>query len=141
MNDPIAPRIERVIHMAERLIGALEADISALERGKPAEMRTLDPEIQKLSAIYSREAASISPAAAKEAPEPLRVTLMAVTKRFADTLSRHTRILTRVKNASEGMIRTIAEEVNRLKAPTRTYAAKADAKPKQPTAMIFNSVI
>ncbi len=66
--------------MAERLIEALEADIAALERGKPAEMRTTHPEIQKLSAIYGKEAASLSPDAAKEAPAPLRATLMAVTK-------------------------------------------------------------
>ncbi|HEY4124206.1 MAG TPA: hypothetical protein VGM36_06295 [Rhizomicrobium sp.] len=141
MSDPIAPKIERVILMAERLIEALEADIAALERGKPAEMRTTHPEIQKLSALYGREASGISPASAKEAPETLRASLMAVTKRFAEALARHTRILTRVKNASEGMIRSIAEEVDRRNAPTRTYGAKPDAMPKRPGAMIFNSVV
>jgi hypothetical protein len=141
VNEPIAPKIERIILMAERLIEALEADIAALERGKPAEMRSVHPEIQKLSAVYSREAADISPDGARQAPETLRVSLMAVTKRFAEALSRHARIVTRVKNASEGMIRSIAEEVDRRNAPTRTYGRKPETAPKQPAAMIFNSVV
>ncbi len=59
------PKIERLIAMAERLIEALEADMAALERGKPQEMRTIDPEIQKLSAIYGREAAALNGASAE----------------------------------------------------------------------------
>jgi hypothetical protein len=141
MIEPIDPKIERVIHMAERLIEALEADITALENGKPAEMRTTHPEIQKLSAIYGKEAAGISLDAAKEASAPLRANLLAVTKRFAEVLSRHSRILVRVKNASEGMIRAIAEEVDRKNASTRTYGAQPAAVPKQPGAMIFNGVV
>ncbi len=141
MIEPIDPKIERIIHMAERLIEALEADISALERGNPAEMRTNDPEIQKLSAIYSREASGISLAAAKEASAPLLAALTAVTRRFAETLTRHVRMVTRVKNASEGMIRAIAEEVDRLNAPKRTYSVRPDAAPRRPGAMIFNSVV
>jgi len=141
MIEPIDPKIERVIHMAERLIDALEADIKALENGKPADMRTTHPEIQKLSAVYGREAAGISPDAAKQASAPLRASLLAVTRHFAEVLSRHTRIVLRVKNASEGMIRAIAEEVDRQNAPSRTYGAKPAAAPKQPGAMIFNSVV
>ena len=141
MNEPIDPRIERIVKIAERLIEALEADIAALERGEPAAMRSGDPEIQKLSAIYSREAAGITMAAAKEASPSLRTTLTTVTGRFAETLARHVRIVTRVKNASEGMIRAIAEEVDRMNAPKRTYAAGPETKPRQPGAMIFNSVV
>jgi hypothetical protein len=141
MIEPIDPKIERVIHMAERLIEALEADIAALENGKPQEMRTTHPEIQKLSAVYGREAASISPDAAKEASAPLRNSLMAVTRRFAEVLSRHSRIVVRVKNASEGMIRAIAEEVDRKNVSTRTYAPNPTTAPKRPGAMIFNSVV
>jgi len=141
MIEPIDPKIERVIQMAERLIEALEADIAALERHQPSEMRTGLPEIQKLSAVYSREAAGITLAAAKEASPTLRTALIGVTKRFAETLTRHVRMVTRVKNASEGMIRSIAEEVDRMNAPKRTYGARPEAAPRQPGAMIFNSVV
>jgi hypothetical protein len=134
------PRIERLIAMAERLIEALEGDIAALERGKPGEMRTIDPEIQKLSALYGREAAGLNAEAAKSAPGELRTRLAAITKRFAETLARHTRHLTRVKNASEGMIRAIAEEVDKKRASARPYA-RNPAQPRPVSAMIYNNVI
>ena len=54
-------RIERLITMAERLVEALESDIAALKAGNARNLRTIDPEIQKLSALYSREAASLNP--------------------------------------------------------------------------------
>ena len=51
MNEPKiedVPRIERLIAMAERLVVALEADIAALKAGKPTEMISMSPEIQRL---------------------------------------------------------------------------------------------
>ena len=50
------PKLERLISMAERLITALEIDIAALKAGTPGKMVSLDPEIQKLTAVYGREA-------------------------------------------------------------------------------------
>ena len=71
-------RIERLVTMAERLIEALEADIAALKAGKPQQMRTIDPEIQRLSAIYGREAQGFSADSVKQVPTPVR-------KRFFET--------------------------------------------------------
>ena len=135
------PKIERLIAMAERLIEALEADIAAIERGKPSEMRTIDPEIQKLSAVYGREAAGLNAAAAKSAPSELRTRLTAITKRFAETLKRHARLLTRVRNASEGMIRSIAEEVDRKRTSARPYGRTPAQTPRPVSAIIYNNVV
>jgi hypothetical protein len=140
-GDAIEPKIERLIGMAERLITALEADIAALERGKPGEMRTIQPEIQTLSALYGREAQGLTPGLTKAAPDALRARLTESTRRFAETLSRHTRLVTRVKTASEGMIRAIAEEVDRRMAPTRTYGRGPAVQTRPAQAMIFNNVI
>lgn len=139
--NPENARIARLVAMAERLIVALEADITALESGKPKEMRSTDPEIQHLCAMYQREAASFNPAQAKSAPRELMARLTETTKKFRDLLMRHARILTRVRNASEGMIQAIAEEVDRRRAPLRTYAPAQVAKPRAATAMVFNSVV
>ena len=70
-----APRIERLIALAERLIVALEADIAALKAGKPGDMQSLDPEIQKLSVLYGREAQNFDIRIAKAAPPSLRAAL------------------------------------------------------------------
>jgi hypothetical protein len=136
-----APRIERLIALAERLVVALEADIAALKAGKPGEMRSLDPEIQKLTAIYSREAQNFDIRIAKAAAPSLRERFMTITAKFREILQLHARMLARVKNASEGMIQAIAREVDRMNAPTRTYGPQSGYKAQPAGAMVFNRVV
>lgn len=135
------PKIERLIAMAERLITALESDIAALEAGTPASMVTTDPEIQKLTAQYGREAQNFDIRLAQSAPGPLRLKFVAITTKFREVLQMHARMLTRVKNASEGMVQAIAREVERINAPTRTYGARPAAAPQSSGAMLFNRVV
>ncbi|MEJ0044300.1 MAG: hypothetical protein WDM81_19695 [Rhizomicrobium sp.] len=139
--NPDSDKIERLVNLAERLIEAIEGDIAALKDGKPQAMRTTDPEIQRLSALYSREAHGFSPNAVKAAPAPLRGRFTEVTAKFRETLQLHARMLTRVRNASEGMIKAIAAEVDRRAAPTRTYNPQRQAYGKPAQAMVFNSVV
>ena len=49
-------RIERLIALAERIIAALETDIAILKKGGHQALATADPEVQKLTVIYGREA-------------------------------------------------------------------------------------
>jgi hypothetical protein len=135
------PKIERLIAMAERLIVALEKDISALKQGKPSDMVSLDPEIQRLTAIYGREAQNFDIRTAKAAPPALRTRFLTITAKFREVLQLHLRMLTRVKNASEGMVQAIAREVERMNAPMRTYGPRPGAAPKSSGAMILNRVI
>ena len=136
-----AERIERLVKMAERLIEAVEADIAALKAGKPQNMRTTDPEIQRLSAMYGREAQGLTADAAKTAPAPLRTRFAETTKRFREALLLHGRMVMRVRNASEGIIKAVADEIDRRAAPTRTYNPKAASYGKPPQAMVYNSVV
>jgi hypothetical protein len=138
---PEEQRIERLLSMAGRLIEALEADIASLKAGKPQALRTIDPEIQKLSALYSREAAGLNPKAAASAPLELRKRLFDATKKFRELLSAQTRLLTRLRGASEGMIRAVAEEIERKNAPLRTYGAAPAQAPRSAGAMLYNSVV
>lgn len=141
MNAPAEEqRIERLISLASRLIEVLEGDIAALKCGNPRAMRTTDPEILRLSALYSREAAGLNPNAAKAAPLNLRRRLFEATGRFRDLLAAQTRLLTRMRGASEGMIRAVAEEIERQRTPLRPYAAVAQA-PRSSGALLYNSVV
>jgi uncharacterized protein (DUF305 family) len=135
------PRLERLISMAERLIAALESDIAALKAGTPAKMVSLDPEIQKLSAVYGREAQNFDIRIAKAAPVALRTRFLTITAKFREVLQLHARMLARVKNASEGMIQAIAREVERMNAPTRTYGPRPATAPRSSGAMVFNKVV
>jgi hypothetical protein len=135
------PRIERLISLAERLIAALETDIAALKEGRTGLLSTNDPEIQKLTAIYGREAQGFDPRIAQAAAPSLRQRFVAITARFREVLQLHARTIARVKNASEGMIRAIAAEVERTHAPTRTYGPRPGYQPQSSGAMVFNRVV
>lgn len=134
-------RIERLISLAERIITALEADIAALKEGRTVALSTNDPEIQKLTAIYGREAKGFDPRLAQSAPPTLRQRFFAVTAKFREVLQLHARMITRVKNASEGIIRAIAKEVERANAPMRTYGPRPGYKPAPAGPMLFNKVV
>lgn len=135
------PRIERLISLAERIITALESDIAALQEGRPGELKTNDPEIQQLTAIYGREAKGFDPKLAEAAAPTLRQRFFAITAKFREVLQLHARMLTRVKNASEGIVRAIAAEVERANAPTRTYGPRPGYKPASAGPMVFNKVV
>ena len=139
LND--TPRIERLIALAERIIVALETDIAVLKDGRTADLATNDPEIQKLTAIYGREAQGFDPRIAQSAPPTLRQRFFAITAKFREVLQMHARMLTRVKNASEGMVRAIAAEVERANAPARTYGPRPGQVPQSSGAMVFNRVV
>jgi hypothetical protein len=135
------PRIERLIGLAERIIAALETDIAILKNGGHQALATADPEIQKLTVIYGREAQGFDVRIAQSAAPTLRQRFFLITARFREVLQLHTRMLTRVKNASEGLIRAIATEVERANAPTRTYGPRPGYKPQSSGAMVFNRVV
>jgi len=138
---PDRQKIALLIAMAERLIGALEADIAALKAGRPQEMRTIEPEIQRLSALYGREAAGLDPARAKAAPSELRQKFFDTTVRFREALALHTRLLTAVRNASEGIVKAVAEEVERRRSSVRTYAPAAAHYRPQTGAIVYDNLI
>ena len=84
------PKIERMIVMAERLIAALEGDIAALKAGKPAGMKSLELEVQKLSALYGREAQNFDIRLAQSARPILRarfVSRKAKERQFPDRVN------------------------------------------------------
>ena len=135
------PRIERLISLAERLVVALENDIAELKSGRTATLRTNDPEIQKLTALYTREAQGFDPRIAQSAPPTLRQRFVAITAKFREVLQLHARMIARVKNASEGIVRAIADEVERANAPARTYGPRPGYKPQSSGAMLFNRVV
>jgi hypothetical protein len=133
-------RIERLIALANRLIEALESDIAALKAGNTSSLRTIDPEIQKLSALYGREAARLKADEAVKAPLALRKRLFDATSRFRELLGAQTRLLTRLRGASEGIVRAVADEIERQRAPMRTYGA-AERRPASGSSLLYNAVV
>ena len=125
----------------DKAIAALESDIVALKAGAPTAMQSMDPEIQRLSAIYGREAQDFDIRIAQAAPPTLRERFLTITGKFREVLQMHARLLARMRNASEGMVQAIAREVERMNAPTRTYSPRHVAAPSSAGAMVFNRVV
>ncbi len=133
-------KIERLVALTLRLTEALQADIAALERGRPREMRSHQADVQQLTALYTREAQAFSVDAVKSLPREARDQLTQATTRFREVLALHVRILNRVRGATEGMIRAIAEDVAKRRAAQRPYTPKPAAS-RSPGALIHNSVV
>jgi hypothetical protein len=132
-------RVARVVALTRRLTDALDADRAALERAAPQTMRTIEPETQQLVAQYGREVSAIR-AQLKHLPPPSRAALTKVTSSLHEALLLHERRVSRVRRASEGMIRAIVDDVERRKRLTRIYAPGAAARPS-PGAMLYNGVV
>jgi len=137
----VSPKFERLIALTERLTEALKADIAALERGRAKEMRTIAPDVQQLTALYGREAVGLDAASARAASPETRARLTQATKRFHETLTLHTRLLTRVRNAGEGLIRAVALDVEKKRNAQRPYARMAPLATRSSGAMIYNNVV
>ena len=134
-------KIELLIAMAEKLIAGLEADIAALKAGRPQELRTTDPEFQRLSVMYSREAAGIDVARAKAAPSELRRKFFDSTAKFREVLALHARLIARMRHTSEGIVKAVAEEIERRRAPACIYAPAASYARPQAAAIVYNRLI
>lgn len=141
--NPEAEKFERLITLAQRLVQAIEGDIEALRTGQLQKMRSLDPEVQKLLVLYTREAQGVDPSRSKSAPVETKKRLTAVTAKFRDVLGLQQRLLTRMRNASEGIVKAVADEVQRQRAPTITYAPGQTQNRYRQTSvpMIFNGVV
>jgi hypothetical protein len=135
---PLEEKADRVLTLTRRLTEALLGDINALDRGCPSEMKTIVPETQNLLSVYAREAASLK-AQIKLLPAESRKTLTVAAEQLHEALALHERRLSRVRRASEGMIRAIVDDVERRKRITRTYGPRLSAKPS-PAAMLYNGV-
>ncbi|MGN6515939.1 MAG: hypothetical protein ACTHLR_08880 [Rhizomicrobium sp.] len=134
-------KIERLISLTDRLAAMLSDDVAALERGNARALQSTENSFQQLMNIYAREAAGVNAAVAKSAPAPLRDRLIRSARQMNELLARHQRLVSRVRNASEGMIQAIAKEVERRRVSQRSYARMTPARPESSGAMIYNSVI
>ena len=144
------PRLTTVMALAEQLVAIFEADITALQAGRPQAMASLIPQNQELIAAYGREAQGLSRTVLESAPEAARQQLETSTSRVRDVLNRHRRMVLCVKSASEGLVKAVAEEVDRRRARARPYtalgapnsAATNPSRARAPGAsLVYNAVI
>jgi hypothetical protein len=141
MSDGAKAKIERLIILTERLAEALTADVKALEAGDAKALRSIETPFQQLMINYSKEAQGVNAAILKHVAPELRDRLIRCAKTMNELLARHQRLITRVRNASEGVIQAIAREVERRQTSQRGYNRVPASRPQSSGAMVYNNVI
>jgi hypothetical protein len=146
LDDAVAAsqtmRLEQLLTMSRRISDAIAADIAAIEKGNVPAVGTSDPEIEKLCAHYGREVAALKSAGGiKHAPPALIAKLRESGARMKKLLSRHERLVLCMREASEGLVKAVAEEVEKTRLEGVPYTAHPGGKRGSGGAIVYNKVI
>ena len=136
-------RLEQLLTVSKRLVEAVSGDIAALERGAFTELKTTDPEIEKLCAFYGREVRSLkAEGPIKGVPKTLIAALKETGVQLDTLLIRHERLLAAMREASEGLVQAVAEGVEKLRSGAKPYGQKAAPKRSASSgAIVYNKVV
>lgn len=126
-------RIADLVQITNRLSDLLEHESAVLRARKLAEMETVRADKLTLSAAYETNVRALrsQPEMLADATPELRRQLKAAFDRFEITLAANERGLRAAKEASDQVLRTIADEVARQRSENLAYSANgyASAKP------------
>ncbi|HYM17645.1 MAG TPA: hypothetical protein VEU06_03700 [Micropepsaceae bacterium] len=135
-------KLEQLLAMSNRIGNAIASDIAALEHGKFDALATTDPEIEKLCALYGREVIALKASGGlKGAPTPLLAALKESGARLNALLKRHGLLVGAMRNAAEGIVHAVAEEVEKTRAAKAPYSAKPKAPHGTSGAIVYNRVV
>ena len=127
--DDANDRVEQLLALTERLTDILRLDLRAFENRRPQEAAARAEEHGRLANLYRHESARVKrdPRLIAAAPEARRKQLIAATQVLEETLQQHARALAAAKAVTEGLVRTIAEEVASQKTATAGYGPRGGA--------------
>jgi hypothetical protein len=137
-------RLEQLLVVSRRLSEAIAADIAALERGAVNEMRTTDPEIERLCAFYGREVKSLrAEGGVTNAPTPLIAALKEAGAQLDALLKRHGLLVSCMREAAEGLVQAVAAGVEKSRAGAAPYTAISAPKRRSASAgaIVYNKII
>jgi hypothetical protein len=125
------------------LSDAIAADIAALEKGAFGELKTTDPEIERLCAFYGREVRALkSEGGVKRAAAPLLAALKESGAQLDRLLKRHERLVAAMREASEGLVKAVAEGVEKTRAGEAPYTPAPKAKRASSAgAIVYNRIV
>ncbi len=128
-------RASGLIDLTRRLTDRLTREIAVLEARRPQDLAAGQQQTQELVNLYRRECAAVKANPALIAPAPLedRRTLATVTQTFEAVLSRYAGAVEAARVVSEGLVRTIAQELAIARVPASAYdvagrAAQGDGR-------------
>ena len=136
-------RLEQLLTVSGRLIEAVAADIAALEQGKFGDLKTTDPEIERLCAFYGREVRALkAEGGVKRAPAPLLAAMRESGAQLDRLLKHHEHLVGAMREASEGLVKAVAEGLEKIRKGDAPYTPVSKAKRASSAgAIIYNKVV
>ncbi|WP_297804539.1 flagellar basal-body protein FlbY [uncultured Brevundimonas sp.] len=121
--------VRRLIDLTQQLNDRLEQEIELVRRHKAADMATGMAHTAELANEYRRESAKLksNPQVIANASLEMKQSLIKATERFDDILARHSEAVEAARKISEGLVRTIANEVAESRAMGTGYGSSGYA--------------
>ena len=135
-----ADRVEQLIALTETLTGRLAREAAAFEARRPLDAAPELEETARLANLYRHECTRVKadPALIAAAAPADRKRLAAATQAFESVLSRHALGLEAARSLTEGLVKTIAQEVASARAPGPGYGATGAAQASDARAVTLN---
>lgn len=135
-----ADRVEQLVLLTESLTRRLAADLAALESHRPHQIAMQGDETARLANLYRRETARVKadPQLLSGASATLHRRLLDATETFEDTLMRFERAVKAATTVTEGLVRVVASEISRQRAPMVAYGPGATTRGRDEKAMAVN---
>jgi hypothetical protein len=127
LADDAADRAEQILLLTDRLMAIVEAETAALAAGLPTRPNTPESlELQRLANAYRLEMARIKddPSLISGAPRPVREQLQTATGALQHRLDQYGLALGAAREVTEGLVRAMAEEVQRVRSGPQGYGAQ-----------------
>lgn len=134
-------RVEQLVILTERLTELVALEAQAFEQQRPQEAMAHIEETSRLANIYRHESARVraNPAMVASAPLAQRTRLIRATEAFDSVLARQGRALDAAKTVTEGLVRTIANEVAAQRTTGSGYGLKGGpSAPGSATSITLN---
>lgn len=140
--DPLTAtaHLRRLTDLTDRLTARLEAETDAFASRRPQDVTASLAETQELANLYRRESAQLksNPGLLSAAPVSERMGLIKATEAFEAVLAIHARTVEAARSISEGLVRTIAQEVAGARALGVGYGASGAAHSGDSRAVTLN---
>jgi hypothetical protein len=140
-NDA-ADRVDQLIILTERLTDVVAQQCQSFEQHRPQDAAGLMEEAQRLANLYRHESTRVraDPGLVMAAPAEIRQQLIRATEAFDAVLARHGRAVMAAKFITEGLVRSIAEEVASQRDGLSSYGpgARAPTSANGATAITLN---
>lgn len=139
-------RIDNLISLTEQLSELLDTEAKLLQTHRPSEIKALNEQKSNVSALYQREMTALKRDMnnLKGLTQEKRDVLKAITAEFRKKTDQHLHLLQNFRHVSEGIVKSVADEVTAKDVPAAGYGRQALApKPgsSAPRAFAVNQVI